>query len=112
MKVMSIKQKTKRNGVSLWIYVLLVLGAATVYSFVNPPEKEYTFKATLTTYAKGDKWISIAKQALSKSDLPAKDVSMILDSLSEYQNKIATQINLQLEADKKLSDSTSKKPKQ
>lgn len=104
---MHIELKTKRKYKGFnWVWGLILIGLATTImaAVTDIPEKEYTFKATLNTYAKGDKWISIAKQALSKSDLPSRDVSTILDSLSEYQNKIALQINSQLEADKKLSE--------
>lgn len=111
MKV-AFKAKPKRKGLS-WVWMFVLIGVASGVMAAVTAEKEYTVKATLPKYIKGDKWISIAKQALSKSDLPSRDVSMILDSLTEFQNLIVIQVNSQLEADKKLekpkTDSSSKK---
>lgn len=100
-----LKSKRKYKGVS-WIWMLILIGiTSTVIAAVsNAPEKEYIYKATLTKYIKGDKWTNIAKQALLKSDLPSRDVATIIDSLTEFQNSIITQINQQLDAEKKLSE--------
>lgn len=113
MKV-AYKKQPKQKGVSLWWYLFAVIVTTLVVSFTKPQEKLYKFEATLPEFVKGDKWLNIAKQAILKSDLPSRDASMIIDSLSEYQNKIVAQINSQLEADKKLEkppvkDSVSKK---
>lgn len=107
------KNKTpKQNGVSpVFMLIAIALTSIILVAATTPVEKKYKYEATLNDFIKGDKWMSIAKQALERSDLPSKDVTMIKDSLTAFQNSIVMQINAQLEADKKISDSTNKKPK-
>lgn len=113
MKV-AFKQKPKRKGVSLWVYITLTVITTVVLSFTTSVDKKYKTELTLTEWAKGSKWMDIAKQALKRSDLPSKDVTMIEDSLNAFQSAFILQINSQLEADKKLEkpplkDTTQKK---
>lgn len=113
---MSKNKSPKQEGIS-WAFMLIciVLTSVVVMAATIPKEKTYTFEGTLPEFIKGDKWIAIAKQAILKSDLPSRDASMIIDSLTEFQNKIVVQINKQLDAEKKLEkptaikDSTQKK---
>lgn len=97
------KKKPKRSGVP--IRILLLLLTTVILSFsTNNVEKKFKYEDTLTGFQKGMKWIDIVKGAIDRSDLPAKDVTMIKDSLTEFQNKIILQVNSQLEADKKLNE--------
>ena len=106
--VFNSRRKTYKGLNWVWAFILIGLTSTIMAAVTQTPEKEYTFKAPLSKYVKADKWISIAKQALAKSDLPSRDVSMILDSLTEFQNAVVVQVNSQLEADKKLEKPTSK----
>jgi hypothetical protein len=83
---------------------IIVIGLSAFRPFEDKKLKvEYTQKEWETRFA----WINYVKSRLSQSDLPAKEVSFINDSLlTKFQVEISQQLQPQM-----VIDSTNKKPK-
>jgi len=112
---MNTKKKINSDGKSFWYWVLfLALITTGIFSFGVMNEQEKKLKAELSPdqWAKGDKWINIAKDYLLKSDIQAKTVSVIMDSLTEFQFALYKDLQPQFNQLNKKIDSLNKKPKQ
>lgn len=110
------KQTRKRKGVSLWVYVALIVITTVVLSFTVVPEKKYKYEATLNEWGQKFNSLDTVKMAISNSDIPSRTANYVIGIINKIQTDIAAQINPQIEADKKLEkpnpskqDSTSKK---
>lgn len=93
------------------IFIVLIATTATWVLKAQFPEKKETPKYTVTMSV--DEWQAVlngmesTKNYLKSSNLPAKDVTFLCDSiLSPIQGRFASQINLQIQ---KEQDSTKKK---
>lgn len=80
---------------------LLVLAGIIGLSFVA--EREYVVKYELNSWASKVNTLQVAAQALKQSDLPAKQVNPVADSLTKFAQEIVNQVNPQ------VADTTSKK---
>ena len=80
---------------------LLVLAGIIALSFVA--EREYVVKYELNSWASKVNTLQVAAQALKQSDLPAKQVNPVADSLTKFAQEIINQVNPQ------VVDTTSKK---
>lgn len=80
---------------------LLVFVGIIALSFVV--EKEYVVKYELNSWASKVNTLQVAAQALKQSDLPAKQVNPVADSLTKFAQEIINQVNPQ------VADTTSKK---
>ena len=80
---------------------LLVLAGIIALSFVA--EREYVVKYELNSWASKVNTLQVAAQALKQSDLPAKQVNPVADSLTKFAQEIINQVNPQ------VADTTSKK---
>ncbi len=89
---------------TLIIIALLSIG---LFSYKSWEEKKYSVSFTQQQWQTRYNWIEIAKQQLKKSDLPAKDVLFVTDSLlGKFQQDLATQLEPQFT---QAIDSTKKK---
>jgi len=68
------KKKKKKLGVGLLGWSLILLMVILTGAWLMP-EKKLKWEMTQSDWVKFDKWVTISKSALSRSDLPAKDVS-------------------------------------
>ena len=80
---------------------LLVLAGIIALSFVA--EREYVVKYELNSWASKVNTLQVAAQALKQSDLPAKQVNPVADSVTKFAQEIINQVNPQ------VVDTTSKK---
>lgn len=80
---------------------LLVLAGIIALSFVA--EREYVVKYELNSWASKVNTLQVAAQALKQSELPAKQVNPVADSLTKFAQEIINQVNPQ------VADTTSKK---
>lgn len=104
--IITLNKREKKTG-NFFYGILFIAAVALGLAFIAP-EKKYKIELSREQWEKSYKWIGIAKQALSKSSLPASDVYMVNDSLDFFQQEMARQLSPQF----KLEDSLSKiKPK-
>ena len=78
-------------------FILFVVIVSSLLAFgVISEEKKYTVSFSRPDWEARYNWIEIAKAQLKKSDLPAKDVLFISDSLlGKFQNELALQLQPQ-----------------
>jgi hypothetical protein len=86
------KQKRKGNG---WI---LLIGVFVLFGFIEYVELEKKYQVSLTNpqWGRAINHIENAKTYLINSDMPARDVKAITDSLSTFQDEIRKQVIPQL----------------
>lgn len=93
-----------------WKFLILAVGFMILMAFKNYQEKNYTVTLPLDKWSNYVNGLEITKQQLRNSDLPAKQVTYITDSiLTPIQISISQQINATLAAEAKIKDSI--KPK-
>ena len=80
---------------------LLVLAGIIALSFVA--EKEYVVKYNFDNWESRVNNLILASKLLKQSDLPAKQVNPVADSLTKFAQEIVNQVNPQ------MADTTSKK---
>jgi hypothetical protein len=73
---------------------ILVFVGIIALSFVV--EKEYVVKYELNSWASKVNTLQVAAQALKQSDLPAKQVNPVADSLTKFAQEIINQVNPQV----------------
>ncbi len=73
---------------------LLVFAVIIGLSFVA--EKQYVVKYEVKDWATKVQVLQAASAALKQSDLPAKSVNPLADSLTKFANEIVSQVNVQL----------------
>lgn len=112
------KKSPKHKGLPIWAMTfILVITAYILTAMDTPQEKKYPASFTQAEWVQHSKWIDIAKTALLKSDLPSRDVAMISDSLTAFQNELGKQLVPLFQAENKSEkpppstkpDSSSKK---
>lgn len=80
-----------------WIAAVAALGFMVCVAFTNRQVKTYNVNLTLDEWSKYVNWLEGTKAALKRSDLPAKDVMFINDSLlTVMQSTISQQVQKQL----------------
>lgn len=90
------------------ICFLLMIGMA--FQTKAPDPKRYSITLTLNQWILHDRGIELTKQSLKRSDLPARDVSFLIDSvLAPLQTEISRQIQPVLDAEKKADTVKPKK---
>lgn len=78
----------------------------------KPNEKTYSVALPLKTWIQLTQDLDVVKAQLRQSDLPAKNVAYISDSLlTPIQSMIGSQVNAQLEAEKMSIKKDTTKPK-
>jgi len=87
-------------------HVIGLVLIVSLLAFKSWEEKKYKVEFTENEWQARYQWIEVAKAHLKKSDLPAKDVLFISDSLlGRFQNELAIQLQPQFAT----KDSTKKK---
>jgi hypothetical protein len=93
----------------LIVTLVLFFSVAAVGKFQHY-QKAYTLSLSYNEWVKMSNGLQYTIERIRQSDLPARDVSLITDSvLVPLITHIGTQIPPQLEADKKAADSANKK---
>lgn len=97
------------------LHYAIILAGAILVSYALPkhsPPKLYNVSLPLEEWSKHIQGIEITKIQLRNSDLPAKQVTYITDSiLTPIQVSISQQVNATLAAEKKAADSIAKPKK-
>ena len=112
-----IKLNPKRKTYDGFFGFVVLLAAATLVSFVvagdkKQVEKKYKMELTATEWTFYYQNIILASNRIRHSNLPSGEVALIQDSiLLKFVKEIEKQIPPQMEADKKVSDTTKVKPK-
>src|SRR5690242_1908122 len=76
----------------------------------KPPEKKYSVTLPLQNWVQITNELEYIKGQLKQTDLPAKQVAFMSDSLlSPLQSTIGTQVNAQLQAEQKKDSTNHKK---
>jgi hypothetical protein len=84
----------KKRTSKTWLLILAIFSTIVITSYVEP-EKKYKFEMTLDE-------INATVSCLEQSNAPASTANAIIKI-------IASQVNPQLQADKKIADSLNKK---
>lgn len=95
-----------------WLVATFVIVFMSLMAFQTHQQstKMYKVEGDLNFWIRATNGIEITKNNLKTSDLPAKTVTLINDSLlTPLGNEIARQVQAQLNAEQKKADST--KPK-
>lgn len=105
-------KKTRRYKGLSWAWMFIILFSTSVILAATTgqtPPMKMKVEMVGNDWVKADKFINAAKYAASQSSLPAKEVTMIIDSINAFQQELYKQLNPQF----KLEDSLLKvKPKQ
>ena len=95
----------KKPSRGYWGFCLLIAATLTLSWVVSNEEKKYKVELPMSQWNKHNNGFNAIAGYLRNSNLPAKDVSYIQDSiLTPFQIELATQIGKQL-------DTVGKKPK-
>lgn len=98
--------------VLLFTGILVLVSGITMAFKEYQARKNYSVSLPLEEWSKHIQGIEIAKVQLRNSDLPAKEVTYITDSiLTPIQVSISQQVNATLAAEKKVADSLNSKKK-
>lgn len=94
----NVMKKSERKITRLGSLPELVMLTFFILFFVFAPFGNEKIRVDLDaeSWIKGNRWIDITKNTLLKTDLSARDVLIIIDSLNEFQSKMNIQINQQL----------------
>lgn len=106
------QKEKKYKGLSWsWMFIIVIVASAII-SWATDTAKPMKVEMEGAKWLFADKWINVSKNALSRSDLPAKDVSMIIDSLTAFQQEIYKQLNPQFKMEDSLLRLKTVNPKQ
>lgn len=96
----------------LGLAIIIAISGITMAFKEYQARKNYSVSLPLEEWSKHIQGIEITKVQLRNSDLPAKQVTYITDSiLSPIQIAISQQVNATLTAEKKATDSIAKPKK-
>ena len=94
------RKKPKNNG--YWGFCILIASVLTLSFIVADEEKKYKVELPMSQWNKHNNGLNAIGSYLRSTNLPAKDVSYIQDSiLTPFQMELSKQISAQLDTLKK-----------